>query len=457
MISNLQKKIFLSNQRCIFISIVFVSILLTTRLFLFVAEKGVNLLFWDEWDFLTPLFTGNDDIWTLFTWQHGLHRQGIGFFIIKPIAELSRWNTRVDELFIAATIIVALICTLLLKRMLWGPFSLSDVILPFFVLNLIQYETIIGTPNISASALPLALVIVYCMSWIIRNETLKYSTIFILNFMMIFTGYALLIAPINLALLVIEIFQNRKERIMIVKKVPFWAFMGSILSIGIFLIGYKFQTGVTCFSFKPSFLLKYPAYISMMFAKFIRLDLLSNSKIMVLGGFVLVSIITMVFALHFWRITRYRLIDNQQSVIIVILLGYSLFFAISTALGRVCLGVESSLASRYTTLLVPAFIGLYLHIVDISRPNYRRLAIGIVLLIQLVSLFPFVGQDTQIIEFYSTDKENWKRCYLQTGDYTYCNQEVGFRIYPNDDERIEKHLLFLKNNHLNLFLDDPIK
>lgn len=457
MITKLPTKTPVSSQISIFIFIIFVSILLAVRLVLFVAENGVNLLFWDEWDFLTPLFAGKNDLWTLFSWQHGLHRQGVGYFLIKIIADLSHWNTRFDEFSIAVTLILALTFTLILKRMVWSSFSLSDVILPFIVLNLIQYETLIGTPNISASALSLLLVIVYCISWIVQNGKIKYLAICILNFLMIFTGYALLIAPITIALLVIEIFQSRKDKMVIVKQFSFWALMGSILSVGAFFIDYKFQTGVTCFSLKPSLLLKYPVFISMMFAKFIRLDLLFNSTIMVLGCSVLVSILIAIFIFHLRKITRYKFSDAPQSLIIVILIGYSLLFAVSAAIGRACLGVDAALSSRYATLLVPAFIGLYLHIVSMYRRNYRRFFIGLVLLTQLISLFPFVARDAQTIKFYSIDKENWKRCYLQTKNYTFCNQETGFRVYPGDDARIESSLKFLEDNHLNLFLDDPIK
>jgi len=301
------------------------------------------------------------------------------------------------------------------------------------------------------------LLIVYCISWIVQNRKIKYFVICVLNFLMIFTGYALLIAPITITLLAIEVFQSRKDKVLIVKQFSFWALMVSILSVGAFFIDYKFQTGSPCFSLNTFLLPQYPVFISLMFAKFIRLDLSSNSIIMVLGGSILLSILIAIFIFHLRKITRYKLINAPKSVTIIILIGYSLLFAVSAAIGRVCFGVDFALASRYATLLVPAFIGLYLQIVSMNRRNYRRFSIGLLLLSQLISLFPFVAQDAQIVKFYSIDKENWKRCYLQTKNYTFCNQETGFRIYPNDDTRIESSLKFLEDNHLNLFLDDPKK
>ena len=64
---------------------------LAVRLALFIDRYAVNLLYLDEWDFLPGLFDGAD-AWTLFRWQHGLQRQGLGNLITAVVLEQTGWN-----------------------------------------------------------------------------------------------------------------------------------------------------------------------------------------------------------------------------------------------------------------------------------------------------------------------------------------------------------------------------
>ncbi len=64
-------------------------------------------------------------------------------------------------------------------------------------------------------------------------------------------------------------------------------------------------------------------------------------------------------------------------MLIVILLGFSLTFSAATAVGRVCLGPEGARASRYLTLLIPAFLGIYFSILAIRNHRKRVVLAGI--------------------------------------------------------------------------------
>jgi len=79
------------------------SVLLAGRLFALVSQKAVNILFWDQWGFLSPLFQGKTG-WALFTTQAGSHRMGVGFFLIQLLAGLTHWNTRADSFAILALV-----------------------------------------------------------------------------------------------------------------------------------------------------------------------------------------------------------------------------------------------------------------------------------------------------------------------------------------------------------------
>ena len=69
--------------------------LLAFRLWTLIDHHSVNVLFWDQWDFYEALFE-NQGAWDLFRFQHGPHRQGIGFWLTGLVAHLTSWDTRAD-------------------------------------------------------------------------------------------------------------------------------------------------------------------------------------------------------------------------------------------------------------------------------------------------------------------------------------------------------------------------
>src|SRR5689334_8579768 len=68
---------------------------LALRLLFFVDRYAVNLLYWDQWDFLNGLFDGADP-WTLFRWQHGMERQGLGNVMSAVVLSVTGWNSKAD-------------------------------------------------------------------------------------------------------------------------------------------------------------------------------------------------------------------------------------------------------------------------------------------------------------------------------------------------------------------------
>src|SRR3981081_625139 len=75
------------------------------RLLWIVHRYGVNIFFWDQWDYLDPLF-GGDGLRTRCTWQHGPLREGVEYRVIDGAYALSGWDTRSDGL----TAVVAMAC-----------------------------------------------------------------------------------------------------------------------------------------------------------------------------------------------------------------------------------------------------------------------------------------------------------------------------------------------------------
>src|SRR5271169_3470808 len=126
-----------------------------SRLMLAVWRYSVNIIFWDQWDFYTPLFN-HASLWRIFTWQHGPHREGIGLVLDKFVLESTRWNSRAEALFMAGALCAAAIVALRLKQEVFGSLGYrdldySDIAIPCLFLTFAQMEALVGEANPSYS------------------------------------------------------------------------------------------------------------------------------------------------------------------------------------------------------------------------------------------------------------------------------------------------------------------
>ncbi len=174
------------------------------RWFSLINEYSINILFWDQWDFLEALFT-DKGLWELFSWQHGPHRQGVGFFLTKIVADFSGWNTRVESFMIGAVVCLAALTGVFLKLRLVGNITVLDVIIPLLYFSPLQFGLFASTPNVSHGAMPLLLITLFCLCWTIKNITLRYVLCAVINFMTIYTGFGIFIGCIVPLLFLSEI------------------------------------------------------------------------------------------------------------------------------------------------------------------------------------------------------------------------------------------------------------
>src|SRR5690348_5420854 len=123
-----------------------ITIILSVILLYVTSKYAVNILYWDQWDFYSPLF-GEHHWWTLFTWQHGPHRQGISFVLLEQLNKLTNWDSRAESFYIAGILIVSCIVAIAIKKTLFKQKMAVDLLIPLIVLTLTQIETIVGTPN----------------------------------------------------------------------------------------------------------------------------------------------------------------------------------------------------------------------------------------------------------------------------------------------------------------------
>jgi len=122
----------------------------------YIDTYSVNLLVWDQWDLYDAFFKPHSWL-ELFRWQHGPHRQGIGFFLTGIIADLSGWNTRVEAFAIGAVVFGAMLGALVLKKRLTHTLNWTDLVIGLIFLTPLQYGIFAGIPNPSHGAVPLLL------------------------------------------------------------------------------------------------------------------------------------------------------------------------------------------------------------------------------------------------------------------------------------------------------------
>src|SRR5580692_1317619 len=146
------------------VTVITAFVVLGIRFFTFISDYAVNVLFYDQWDFLSLFFKDNPGLGQLFLYQHGPHREGLGLVVDSFLYPATRWNTRAESFFIGGCIFAAALVALLLKYRLFGRLSYADVAIPLIFLTMAQYEGIIGIPNAAYGGLPLLLILCYCLA-----------------------------------------------------------------------------------------------------------------------------------------------------------------------------------------------------------------------------------------------------------------------------------------------------
>lgn len=429
-----------------------VTISLAARLVSAVGRYSVNLLFWDQWDFYTPLFN-HASLWRVFTWQHGPHREGIGLVLDKFVLQSTHWSTRAEALFMVAALFAAALVALRLKQKLFGSLQYSDLVIPCLFLTFAQIEILIGEENPSYSAIPELLIALYCLAWMLPKPMPRYAAVVALNFLLIYTGFGFFMGVVTVGVLLFDL--RRAFRTESVSPgFPAVALALASASLAGFFYHYRFEPAVPCFHFPDARVLNYPFFISLLMSYF--LGLRSVVPATAVGSLLALAAVA-ILLWHAVRLWRVRLWHNRESsaadLTIVILLSFSLLFALNVAIGRVCLGLpEAAQFSRYMGLLVPAFLAIYLHLL-----TWRKSAFRAVLLAMFV--IAFIPGTLRMPSGYSPDvvtdgKQAWKECILQIGSIDYCDQATGFPVYPNPRRtHLLEKLQFLQKNQLNLYSD----
>jgi hypothetical protein len=422
-----------------------VAVALGIRYFHFIWKYSVNILFFDQWDFLTPLFEERTGVVSLFLRQHGPHREGLGLVADRILYVATGWNTRAEVFLIGGAIFGAMLLALLLKVKLLGQITYTDVVIPFIFLSLVQFETLIGTPNAAYSGIPLFLILLYCLVLLQRRPVLKYTLLLLINFLLIYTGMGIFMGAVTIGILSLECYRRLRHW----STVSFLASAATLVaatgSLASFFINYRFRPAVDCFEFPYRDLMAYPRFMAIMSASF--LGPTGPMMLLTVAGIVIVIFSLVVLGIQFVHLATRKSLQDVQ-LVIAVLLTYGLVFSANTAIGRVCLGPQAAQASRYTTLLVPLFLGLYLFLASLPASALQK----IMLVGFVIVLVPGALRLHPAARWFSDGKRAWADCYVRTEDIEYCDQATSFKIYPDPPHtELKRKLDYLKARRLNLF------
>ncbi|MGE0127062.1 MAG: hypothetical protein AB7U82_03065 [Blastocatellales bacterium] len=429
-------------------------LLLSVRLFTLIHNHAVNILYWDQWDYYQPMFSGASWL-ELFRWQYGAHRQGLGFILTRAIAELTGWNTRIEAFAIGGLVCLAAMAALCLKRRLFGALNIYDIAIPLIVLTTAQFQTFVGAVNPAPAAFPLLLLALYCLAWTIAGNFRRCALTLLLNHLLIYTGYGFFIGAITPVLFAVESWRRRNDKRELIYSLIALAI--SLLSVYSFFSDYDFSQLQNSAQRRAARFWEYPLFAGLMFGRFMRPEtgqITWLTYLAMLCGLVLSLLAVIILLIHCRRILRSESAERQVSLTIVILFGYALLFAASTAFGRASMGLNLSQSSRYVTLMIPGFLAIYFHLLTIKRESLRRFGLPIFLLLLLPGHLPLRLGESHPAGFYSRNKRAWKECYLRTGDYKRCESISDFKLLPSQPpEAIKRKLDYLKRHRLNLFAD----
>ncbi len=428
-----------------------ICLLFSLRLFILISNHAVNILYWDQWGFFQPLFDGKH-WWQLFRWQHGPWRQGVGV-LSYLVAELTHWNSRAEAFFIGGLVWLAMIAALWLKRRLFGKLDVYDIAIPMIVLTTAQFQTFAGPVSSAPTAFPMLLIVLYCLAWTVERTMLRYAFVLLFNLLLVYTGYGLFIGGVTIALLAVECWRQRNKRRGLVTALL--ALTVALLTVVSFLVDYDLDHFHTSVQQSGARVWEYPLFASLMFGRFVRLNpggVNWLAYIAALCGVGLFALLIVALLIHLRRVLAVDSPHRRISLIIVILLGYGLLFAMSTAMGRAAMGLNGSQSSRFVTLMIPAFLGLYFHLLTLNGWKFQRYCLAAFLLLLVPGHLPLGLGESHPASSFSRPKRAWRECYLRTEDFQQCEALSDFKLLPAEPPgEMRKKFDYLKQHKMNLF------
>ncbi len=410
----------------------------------FTHRYAANVLFWDHWAFLTPLFDG-EGLWRIFRWRHGAHRQGLGGLTLAAVYRWTDWDGKAEALACAALIVAGTLLAIGLKKRLVGQFSVLDAFIPMLALTLAQYEAVAGTTNPAHGPWMLPLATCAGFACLVGPPWLRATLLVLLHFLAAHTGFSIFLSLCISGLLALEI--TRTGTSADTRRWNIAALALSGVSFLVFFHGYVLD---------PYGHPESPAVDPLRFAAFSGLVLLRpfvvfepgevSSALEWLAAGVLGAAI-------FFVLFTVRMVFRSESKlwrVVLLFAGTALLFVLDAAVGRMWLGYAGAKASRYVTYTVLFWIGLYYALASAKSLAARVSSIVLI----AAATFSATHQSAAFLEaqHYLDWKTNWSRCYLKEHNTGACDARFP-ALFVRGSAELQPKLDYLEQHHLNFFKD----
>ena len=440
------------------------TVVFAARLFWLIHRHAVDLLIWDNWDFYDSRFDGSS-LWHVFTQRHGPHRQGVGFLVTAALDALTAWDTRAHAYAVGVTLMLAAVAALWLKRRVVGPLTYWDAVIPLVVLTPAQWQHFAGVINLSHSAMPLLLLLLYVAAWFARRPAVRYALVLALNFLLIFTGFGLFVGLITPLLLLAEaarlaqrLHDAGRRRAWLV---PAAAVVVAAASGALFFVDYRMEPSVEGFVFPHPDPTIYPLFAAKMLGRFF--GFFDQRGDTFAFGFFLLAAMAAATTYGVVRLARSARSNpaadappDALGVTLAVLGGFGLIYTAFVAVGRAPGGLELADASRYVTLMVPGFLAAYFAAHRLPSAWPRRLTLGLLCTLAVVGNGPVSTWDDYGMWQVATLKRTWVRNHLAGGATIRGDDPTLLELHPRPVEsRVPEKLAYLKSRRLSLYRDLP--
>lgn len=421
-------------------------VLLALRLAAFVNRYAVDIIYWDQWDFLQGLFDGAD-AWTLFRWQHGPQRQGIGNLIHAALYSATGWNTRADTAASVAMLLLAAAAALWLVKRVCGSLSPWDLAVPLIFLTTSSVETHLVVPNLAHGPVPALLLVGYGLALTVPSHATRSVLLVIINFFAVNTGFTVLLGVITPAILLVQAYASPltvRERAVSASGIA-----ACVGTLALFFHGLVPYSAAECFQFPHVRPWEYVPYTGFVLARPFGFEA-GNGAVRLLFGTVMAIAMTGFVAYAVFRFIRMKGTSVLWGVTSS-LAGFALLFASATAVGRVCLGLSTANASRYIPYMLPGMLALHL-VLRAGRPKLRaaRLLLPVFLLACIAKELPELSTNEAVA--YHRWKVRWRDCYLVLHDIYACDMRAGHQVHPEPQAtHLQEKLDWLEERRYSFF------
>ena len=416
------------------------------RLLALVNRYSVDVPYWDQWTYYQA-FMQPHSAWDLFRWQHGPHRQGIGFLLTGLVNSLTHWNQRAQCGAIAGVMLLCAAAALGLKRRLAGRLGWPDFALVMVVLTPQQIAMYAQVPNLSHGAVPLLLVLLSAWAWTARRAAVRYPALALLNVLCVFTGFALFAGALTPLLLAVDIVQALRGGRRGEAAAAAGTLAAALAGWALFFVDYR---GVRV---PPEFAVAPPWYTHVQFwalqyASFCGIGG-KGWTAAAAGGAVALALCGLAARTAWAALREADPPRARRARAVAFLVGFTLLFSIVSSLGRVRLGLQGSAAGRYLPLLMPAAIGAYLWLDARGRPRL----LAAFLLVVLFATVPWRARGDA--RNACRGKTAWVAAYRETGSLDDADLAARFPIFPLRNPagraQVPAQLAWLRERHYSLF------